>query len=444
MSEAVGSAVAVKPLCANYRIVALEKMLIVLMQLTLLAHFVKEVFLPGVDGLTYYCSYVAWTIYLFFVLRSRGASISRANLILVCLTAFGAVMGFALGSSRYDSVEMHRVLFYLVAVVAVLVSKPAISKEGLKNILVSLIAFGVFASLYAMVVQSDELRAVLAGSDPDLNSWGYHSFFSQRNIFAEYMFLSICSAGAMYYYARKKRYLLCLVLFLLQIVITNSRSSTVASIVFLAALLWSLTKRNRVFVICAIALVSISVIAFFDVGGYLYGYFTHYGTTLSNESRVDMWITGVNLLQGNAGMLFGLGGGAANDALFGTYGVGSFHNVYVETLFEGGILRIGVTGFLLIRLMVHLASTGRVFEDGDAKAVWLPLIVAFCVYMLFESGVMLFAANYFSFIATILVMDIPTSACSQKIVCQQESGSKAKGSALRAPRRRCIRHTESI
>lgn len=428
----------------NHGEMSLDKVLLILMQLTLFSHFIKEVFLPGMDGLTYYCSYVAWTLYLFFALRGGNVSISKANLILICLMALGAVVGFTLGSSRYESVEAHRVLFYLIAVAAVFVSKPAISREGLLRILSSLVAFGVFASLYATIVQTDEFRSVLAGSNSDLNSWGYHSFFSQRNIFAEYMFLSICSAAAMFYYNHKKRYLICMALFLLQIMITNSRSSTLASIVFLAAFIWFTTKRNRVVTVCAIALVSVLALSYFDIGGYLYDYFTHYGTRLSNENRTDMWATGINLLLGNASLLFGLGGGAANDALLGTYGVGSFHNAYVETLFEGGVIRLGAIGFILIRLFIRLARTDCLFVENDTKAVWLPLIAAFCIHMLFESGAVPFAANYFSFVATILVIDIPASTCSQNKAFDREGNSRAEDSAFHMQSHHHVRRVELI
>ena len=371
--------------------------LLSLVLFTLMAHPVKSFFLPGFSGLTYYCSYIAWAAYALFLLASGYLRLSNIKLLLVCILSFGSAVGLALGFSKYASAEWHQSLFIILATVSVLSSKPILTKKGISVIFFAVVCFGVFAALYAMVFQFDALRGVITGQNVDLNSWSYHSFFDQRNIFAEMTLFSLFAAGGSYYFSRKKRYLLCIALFLFQILITNSRSSTIVALLFIALLTFFSARRYRVFLVCLFSIIVILLLFSVDIYGYLSGYFTHYGTRTSNENRTDMWIQGLSLLSEGTAALFGYGAGSSSNALLITYGVGSFHNAYIEILFEGGVIRFICTAAILIGVAKSLATSRSVYAQGDAKAFWLPMLFAFCLHMLFESGCMPFASNYFSF-----------------------------------------------
>ena len=79
--------------------------------------------------------------------------------------------------------------------------------------------------------------------------------------------------------------------------------------------------------------------------GHLGTYFSHYGGFDSASARTDMWAFGVRELAESGMWLSGFGTGTQNIALTPLFGVSSFHNMYIELLFEGGDTRIACSDF---------------------------------------------------------------------------------------------------
>lgn len=114
----------------------------------------------------------------------------------------------------------------------------------------TLVICGIAASLYAMVMQSIYLVYILRRLDVAYNSWFYTSFLGQRNIFAGYCFLS--SIAALYLFsnknlARNKIYLAAVILFGIQIFITNSRTAFISYLVLILVYIYLAAGKKQNF-----------------------------------------------------------------------------------------------------------------------------------------------------------------------------------------------------
>lgn len=119
--------------------------------------------------------------------------------------------------------------------------------------------------------------------------------------------------------------------------------------------------------------------------------------------RVKMLIDGLNELIQNYAVLTGFGFGASNSFLSAQYGFGSFHNVYIDILFETGIIGLCIYIYCIYVSIKNILK----IKNEILKNVLLSGITSYCIYSLFESGSMLFDTRFHSLLTTVLFVIIP-------------------------------------
>lgn len=354
-------------------------------------------------GNPYYASYIIWTILFVYTTIFLTYKRSTKWMFLGLIQFFFMVLGCINGNTLYGSLSnIHTGLFIFLAFWATMCRsyKVEFTKDNLYLIFNALIFLGIIASVYALIYQTSMYILALSGVDSNLNGWGVKSFFSQRNIFAQYC--AFCSIPACYMYidTRRKIYIIPLILFCCNIFATNSR----ASIIFYAISVFPpmfLHIKKKIFILVGICI----CLLIFPIDKFsVEEVFLHNNAGEdSGETRIRMWLTAFKLLFNDISWLTGFGFGSISFITSKIDGVGSAHNFYVDSFFSGGVV------YLLIYLysMFYAYRISRKNKDKAFRLVFTYSIIAYAVYCMLESGSGLFASNFFSITATILLVIIP-------------------------------------
>lgn len=379
-------------------------LLMMMLVLNPLSHYIKNV-LEYAN--TYYASYVIWTLFFLIASLLLKYSINRKHTILNYVLFVISIVASLNGDNRFQTVsDIHLVVFFSVAFWLSMCQqyKVNISNKQLHFLYITIIIIGILSSVYALQEQAAMYVLSLQGIDMGKNGWGVVSFFGQRNIFAQYC--AFCSVAACYMYidTNKKRYLLSLILFAANIFVTNSRASLIFFLVSVgpALLIHKPHKKYFITVLVIFALSAFLVSWDFTFITDLFDHTTSTGED-SSEIRMDMWKSCILFLLDHNSFLIGFGKGATSPFLSPVYGVGSSHNFYIDSLFEGGLIYLAV----FIYSLYFGYKKIRHNQEDNYRNLHTYAIIGYAVYCMMEAGSGLFGSNYFSITATVFFIILP-------------------------------------
>ena len=85
----------------------------------------------------------------------------------------------------------------------------------------------------------------------------------------------------------------------------------------------------------------------------------------------------------------------------------SFHNMYIELLFEGGAIKVG-TYLILIAASAVLAKKNAAFAEAHLfRLFYLPLMISWLAFSIFEAGATPFSTTFFSFVMSVFLVVLP-------------------------------------
>lgn len=390
--------------------------LICMLTMSVLSHAIHNVFLLGPSNLSYYVGYIAWMILALPILK-QNMTLEKQWLGVIVLLSFSEAIGITLAASAGMSTlfDFHQWLFFTMCLTLTLgiCNKIKIEERQIDCVMKSIVLLGLAASFYAISAQSSHMVAVLSNSSVSINAWQYISFFSQRNIFAAFCFL--CSIPTLYLFLRTRqiRYLLAIGVLILQIYITNSRNSLVAILLFIALVVYLKTKRKTALVFCGVLLLVFGVSLFPSQILSVVDKYIHIDSLTGEDSfftRLKMWGQGVEYLFQHGALITGLGFGASNRFLARQYAFGSFHNAFMELLFDGGVITLSAYLYAIKKLFQKF----HYISNNNLRIVLTAGLIAHCVYSLFESGSMLFTVRDQSLLCTILFGILSSTASTKQ------------------------------
>ena len=388
----------------------LTALLSVLFVVNPLSHMAQN--LLGLSGaITYYVGYLSW-LSLFIYFFSRKIKVRRRECILAGILLLTFVLGACLWGERClggTIQDLHSGVFVCVAILVTMAVKPSVTirEKQLMGLLRIIVLFGLFFSLYAMIVQRENLMGVLRNQNKFVNAWKYTSLFSQRNVFAEYCYLSSFAACFLSVRTKKWRYFLYLLIFAFQVVITNSRAGLLGIVGLLGLTICFRRKKKGIFAVLAILIAVIAAYTL-DFPGILLERFSHISSRGmdSGQERLANWRLCVEYVWENHGYLFGFGNNSVSLYLLPRVGYGSSHNAYIDAFFNGGMVYVSILLYLLWQCFREIRAHK---SDGDDSfyCVWRAGFLSWAVYCMFEAGISLFTANFFSVPITVLLALIP-------------------------------------
>lgn len=306
--------------------------------------------------------------------------------------------------------SLDNMIINFLIMIAFIAFKEKISKYSLNMIMRTLVICGIIVSLYAMITKPETFISVLKGLDIANNSWAYTSFLGQRNIFAGYCFIS--SIGALYLLVNEKRisnkvlYFAVLLLFGIQIFITNSRTALISYVVLILSYIYLSKGRKTRFLLIFVAIIG-SIILFQNntFNNTLTRFFIH--TTSSGIDsgiiRLDMWKGAIKYSFEKIGLMCGFGIYPISVILLDKFGYASTHNAYIDAILTGGIVYISI----IIYIYYYSYKKIKLCSDRKYSIFMISALAAFILYNINEAGMAIFTQNYFSITSTIIFILIP-------------------------------------
>lgn len=236
------------------------------------------------------------------------------------------------------------------------------------------------------------------------------SFFISNHEYALYLFLGIQSCMFCYQFfidtdrRKKGKYLLLAGLFLVNLILTFSRTALlgvlVLAFVFLLTGKNNRTKRMLIFLL----IMSIAVLLFIPA---LRDFFVKIVLSDNDDAgRIGMWNYGLELFKDSAFIekLTGQGFTKITDMLFIFSQHKNFHNSYIQVLLQYGMIGLS---FLIGLILSSVINGIRVFRKNRfIGAMFISMTLSTAAYM-FTNTTIIMQSNIDSYILTIFVIILP-------------------------------------
>lgn len=371
-----------------------------------LSHLFENIFSIGN---TYYTSYICWAVLLAFFVCILRKKLKVKELVITLVLAVVFLVGTINGDSTFGhGIDgLHVSFFICVSYICMngFSNSPNLNRNQIHRLFRLILVISIISYIYAFVFQYNHFTELIKGNNIPYNSWMYVSFFRQRNIFAAYSYLAAFSAFFLYNSTRKRIYLICLLICIFQIYLTHSRTALMATLVMITMYFYMKHKNTNIIYVCFITMVAMYFYAFnrIDDGN---GLFFHQaeGGVDSGLIRLFMWRDCIELLVSDTSFLYGYGMGAIGHFLLPSYSVGSSHNSFIDVLFDGGITFL----FLQLTTLKKIISLTNNLSDYETRITYLSFEISFLFNSLLEAGMILYASNFFSLTATLLLVYIPS------------------------------------
>lgn len=383
------------------------RFLSLLVLLTLIVHPIS--FFCGFDTrINVYSTFACYSFLVVFSVVNRAWFLAKSEVAILCLAVLGCLFGAMLGLWRFGAAGLGSAVGFLLGMLSVLSFSSCLCRADVLLLFRVIAIFGVLAAAYAFIFQSERWIGVLMGNEVGFHSWRYVSFFGQRNRFAACMYFAVICCGALYCATARKIYIAGAGFLLVQILCTNSRTAMVAAGVAVVMLVYSKSKYRILTSLILIVTALVCGALFFDeILVSFSSFFNHYGGFDSASSRIDMWKFGIGSAVTEGGFVFGFGTGTQSDVLPPLYEVASFHSMYVELFFEGGIVKVIIYIIVIITAVLFAKRNRALHDAGLWKGFYLPLVASWLIFSMFESGATPFSTTLFSLVASVLVLVVP-------------------------------------
>ena len=127
------------------------------------------------------------------------------------------------------------------------------------------------------------------------------------------------------------------------------------------------------------------------------------GLTVEEDGRWRIWQYAFDSLSQYGGYLTGFGESTGGKFLYETIGASHFHNVYINVMFDSGIIGLSVYLYAHYIMYRRICKCKDVTFRNIAKAGLFSLIF----YCMFEAGNTVFTGNYMALLPTIIFGVLP-------------------------------------
>ena len=393
----------------RYRI-NIKYLLICFMISIALAHFIDNViFNVKVNTNATRCSvlfhYIDWLILAMTALLYKR--IKMKYIFIMFVIVGGDFLSAYNGMKVFNMMPYPRLHVDLLVSAAIICSlgvdwSSSLNEDDVYSVINVMFLIGITACIYAMIAQNDVLRQLLRGA---YAGWNYISFFGQRNKFAVVCYLAIICGFFLWLKNGRIIYPLGIALLFISIVFTDSRNSFFSTILFFG-LYFAFRSRisPAIMIILAvpmlIILVSVIGVNFNDMSEV----FEHKGGRgLEEESRFLMWTLGLLKISEHGAWLQGFGIHSSTAFLERIENVGSFHNIYMDQLFNSGMIGLSVHIWAMVLIYKNICKHQDLLYKNFMKAAFL----SFAFYCMFEAGAMMFSTNFFSIFTSTIFAVLP-------------------------------------
>ena len=265
------------------------------------------------------------------------------------------------------------------------------SKVYIYRFFKGMIAFGIVACIVNTVLYWNEICSTL-GIGAYIEYPNIKSFFANRNQFAFFLFVALIANYMVLEIENKICYKIIFVLFMINLVLTMSRTGILAVLIWLGLVFLitdKFSKKTKIYVVfgmIALAIISLVIIVNFfpEIWTKIDTKFLRLDQLGNLSGRTDIWDVGNKILVSDPlNFLFGVGRFKSTSVLhLGSKTFTQFHNIYLDLLLTGGI------SLLLYVLFIYGTVIRKVMKSNLSKSVkkiYITIFITYGIYIFFES-----------------------------------------------------------
>lgn len=360
------------------------------------------------EAIINYINIACWFILLVYCLTMvllKRAKVNSRYIVFYMIYFLFTLLGWIIGQSYYPEIKnfegdlfVNLASIFICLFVSMNVKVQKSSIESIYNIIIIL---GLFSVIYAMIVQSNLILNVIRGIDSARSSWNYYSFFMQRNRFSQFCLL--CFEITIYQFFNKKKniFFISALLFAFNILITDSQTSIVCALFFVVVFSY-MKSNNKIFLFAIAAVLFVALVPMVSTDNLEMLLSRHVTETGANSAqyRYLIWLRGFDQLSRSKTFLFGLGEDSNYVFLSKSHLFGSFHNLFVDALFEGGIFRL----VFYVTILVLMWRKANCFDDYLYRGWQKSVLMTYWLFGNFEAGSAFFKSNFFGYITSVVFL----------------------------------------
>lgn len=342
---------------------------------------------------------IGFIILFFFYIKK--IKISKKMLIqlglLVVVTLMWSIVQFInVKSGSYYLFDIFNIAckFVNILFLFVLLINMELDEKYIYNFFRCLVLMGIVSCIFNFIIYYEEILAALKIITINTKTVATKSFFAQKNQFAYVLFTCIVSCIILILHTPKKRYKalysLCILLFLFNMIFTESRTGLVITGLFLGLFLLfnDRIKLSRKIVLIVILGVigSVGILGLYKYNSeLLMNKLVRVNSIKTLTGRTKIWDVALAVTnESTSNLLFGAGRFRGIDVINNAkLPFTQFHNTYIEFLVSGGIVEL--VYFISIYLFVIVTVLRSKKLSTKYKRIYICLYISYFVYMFSES-----------------------------------------------------------
>lgn len=380
------------------------------------------------DGVLFYRAMLVLEIgiILCVIIKLKGKMCGTRKEIIILAAIFGGQILAYLETcifEKYFCFDIHRLILFILMVWVfwVVPRHVKIDMKYFIRLLYIILWLSIFATVYNLIINRNVILSFNLQTIMYYTS-NFKSFFNTRSNYD--LLLCIACAICLFFMKNEKKgkipYGLLFVYFMLNIILTNARTSIIVVILLLGfSLLMEKKQHHKVFLFLAVVLLLIlipwnNILNYFDnFKQTYYLLFQHGGSSTDvSNGRFELWktaIDGMNIFN----LIFGHGIGA-KDAYLSHIGssILSFHSMWVDMFFEGGILLIFFYVAIIIDVVVKTKRSNLPFQ---IKLLFYEFVLILVIAGCGDAVATLFTLDTSSILASVVFVACPLCIVNEKV-----------------------------
>ena len=261
-----------------------------------------------------------------------------------------------------------------------------IDEKSLLSFMKAILFLGIIACIQNIILYFSEVLCFFGVNNGSTKH--IKSFFSNRNQFAFFLYISIIANTYIIIKNKNIFYKISLGLLFINTLFSMSRTGVLIILIFAAIYFLMTEKVNKKTKIIILTIMCICGIIFRVI-------INHFNPntlsrlirldSLSNLSgRTEIWERGVNIILDNPiNLLFGVGRFKGIEVLvFDTKTFTQFHNIYLDSLITGGILELIFVLYIYFNVIKTVLKSDM---DKKYKNLYKAMFITYFIYICFES-----------------------------------------------------------
>lgn len=260
-------------------------------------------------------------------------------------------------------------------------------EKYISNFMNAMIIFGVISCVNNIILYFNEILQTL-GFQKGAFMVHIKSFFANRNQFAFFMYVVIIADLFMILKENKLVYKLLLVLFLINLFFTMSRTGLLVIAIFAFIYFFSIDKISKktkfiLFMLGIVVLIG-TIFVVNEVNPLLVQKIARFDRIKDLSGRTEIWTRGIEILrQSPINWLFGVGRFKGTDVLqFENQTFTQFHNIYLDSLVTGGLMELCYILYIYYYVIKKVLKSDL---EKKYKNLYITMFITYAIYICFES-----------------------------------------------------------